>query len=167
MSVWRAALVVGTGIACALASPLKPSAFAASATGHVSVTILPALAVTENAPIDFGIIGAPKVPGQIVLSPVGTTSGPPGYAVTGSPAAGRLTIIGPPNAAVSIVFSSGDALTGPGPAMPIGSFTHNAGATPMLNGAGLLNLSIGATLTVGASQTPGTYAGTYRVMANY
>ena len=155
-------------LTAAAAAILLPSAArAATATGHASVTIVPALAVSETAPMDFGTVGVTKAGGSVVLSPNGTRSGPATYSFDGSARPGQFTVTGTPNAAIAISFSSGDAVTGPGPAMALGSFTHNAGHAPALNSAGNLSLAVGATVTVGAAQPYGSYAGTYSVTVNY
>jgi spore coat protein U-like protein len=153
------------GAAAALLLPA--AALAATATGHASVTIVAAIAVSEIAPMDFGTVGVTKAGGSVVLSPTGTRSGPATYSFDGASRPGQFTVAGTPNAAVAISFSSGDAVNGPGPAMALGSFTHNAGRAPALNSAGSLSLAVGATVTVGAQQPYGSYAGTYTVTVNY
>jgi hypothetical protein len=153
------------GAATALLLPAD--ALAATATGHASVTIVAAVAVSEAAPRDFGTVGVTKAGGTIVLSPNGTRSGPATYSFHGSSRPGQFTVTGTPNAAVAISFSSGDAVTGPGPAIALGSFTHNAGPAPALNSAGTLSLAVGATMAVGAAQPYGSYAGSYTVTVNY
>jgi hypothetical protein len=108
-----------------------------------------------------------KAGGSVVLSPTGSRTGPATYSFDGSSHPGQFTVSGTPNAAVAISFSSGSAVTGPGPAMVLGSFTHNAGSAPALNSAGSLSLAVGATVTVGTAQPYGSYAGTYAVVVNY
>jgi Domain of unknown function (DUF4402) len=153
------------GAAAALLLPA--AAGAATATGHAAVTIVAAVAVSETQPMDFGTVGVTKAGGSVVLSPGGTRSGPATYSFDGSSRPGQFTVQGTPNAAVAISFSSGDAVTGPGPAMALSSFTHNAGSAPALDSTGKLSLAVGATVTVGTSQPYGTYAGTYNVIVNY
>ena len=58
-------------------------------------------------------------------------------------------------------------MTGPGPAMLLGAFTHNAGPSPSLDSAGSLTLAVGATVAAGAAQPSGVYAGRYAVIVNY
>ena len=146
---------------------LPAAALAATAIGHASVTIVAALALSETAPMDFGTVGVTKAGGNVVLSPNGTRSGPATYSFDGSSRPGQFTVAGTPNAAIAISFSAGDAVTGPGPAMALGSLTHNAGRAPALNSAGTLSLAVGATVTVGAAQPYGSYAGSYAVTVNY
>lgn len=130
-------LCVAVLLSAALASP----AMAASTTGHVSVTILPAAAVTENTPISF--VGA------------------------GATSAGVLSLVGAPHTAVTLSVGPGDRLAHPGTAISVGAFAHNAGLSPSLNGAGVLNVAVGATVAVASSQPAGSYSGTYTVIVNY
>lgn len=143
------------------------TAAAASAIGHASVTIVKSIVVAESAPLSFGMIGATPSGGQVVLSPSGTVSGPNGYTLGGAATVGKITVLGEPGAAVTISFGTAAALTGPGVPMSIGGFTHNAGASPALDGAGQLVFSVGATLGVNAVQSPGSYSGSYVVTVNY
>jgi hypothetical protein len=83
-----------------------------------------------------------------VLSPTGNLTGSARGLSTARP--GAFTILGPPNAAVVISFSTDGKVIGPGPAMLLGAFTHNAGPSPSLGSAGSLTLAVGATVTVGA-----------------
>ncbi|HXZ02219.1 MAG TPA: DUF4402 domain-containing protein [Stellaceae bacterium] len=157
------AAITTSMVACLAASELC----AATATGHASVTILRAIMASETAPMSFGQLGPPSGGGAVALSPTSGITGPPGLGVAGTAAAGKFTVTGQPSSAVTISFSSGNVLAGPGPAMALGSFVHNAGATPALDGSGTLTFSVGATLAIGAAQPPGSYSGTYAVTVNY
>src|SRR5260370_39094516 len=82
-----------------------PAALAASATGHVSVTILPTAAVVGGTGMSFGTVGAASAPGRVVLSPAGRSSGPAAYSFTRSSAAGRVTLPCAPRTAGRISLS--------------------------------------------------------------
>jgi Domain of unknown function (DUF4402) len=140
------------GSAIALAAVLMSNAaFGATALGHVSVTILPTTAgVMESSPIELAGLSVTK-------------AGGPAHS-TGH---GVVTVTGAPNEAITISVSSSDPITGPGPAMSLGSFTHNAGKSPALSGAGSLTFAVGTTVAMGASQPSGAYAGSYTVTVNY
>lgn len=143
------------------------AAAAASATGHASVVLLEAITLAESAPMSFGQVGGTGAAGSVVLAPTGAINGPAGFRFAGAPAAARFTVAGERSSAVTISFSAGNSLTGPGPAMPLGGFTHNAGASPALDSTGSLTVAVGATLGVGAAQPPGSYSGSYTVTVNY
>ena len=144
------------GAAVVLASALlSHAALGATAIGHASVTILPTpAAVAEVTPMHFDGTGVTKSGGRTMLSATGSK-------------AGIVTIRGEPNTAVTISFASGDAASGSGAAMSVGSFSHNAGKSPAMDSAGRLTLAVGATMTMAASQSHGHYAGTYSVVVNY
>jgi|SRR5713101_5983070 len=149
MGVMNKQMKAAGSSAIALAAVLlSNAAFGATAVGHVSVTILPAAAVMETTPIELATEGVTKA-GRIAAHP------------------GVVTLTGAPNEAVSISVSANDSVTGPGPALELGGFTHNAGRTPMLSSAGGLTLAVGTTVAMGASQPHGAYAGSYTVIVNY
>ena len=58
-------------------------------------------------------------------------------------------------------------MTGPGTAMALGNFTHDAGGSPAFDGSGDLSFNVGADLTVNASQAAGEYSGSYSVTVDY
>jgi len=159
-------MIAGVGALLVLDATSHPGR-AATAVGHASVTLLPAISVTETAAMDLGSIGITKAAGTVILTPAGRVSGPSGYSFTGVPNPGQFTVVGAPNAAVGISFSRGDAMTGPGPALALGDFTHNAGASPALSSTGTLTFAVGAAVTIGAAQPTGGYSGTYSVVVNY
>src|SRR6266851_5947263 len=123
---------------------LSNTALGATAIGHVSVTILPSAAVMETMPIELEATGR-----HMATRP------------------GVVTLIGAPNEAVTISVSANDPVTGAGPALQLGRFTHNAGRTPMLSSDGSLTLAVATTVKTGASQPHGAYAGNYSVIVNY
>ena len=51
--------------------------------------------------------------------------------------------------------------------MTVNSFTLNVPSSRKLNNQGTDMFKVGATLNVGASQTPGVYTGTYTVTVTY
>lgn len=130
---------------------------------------LPVYAQTleEDNPMSFGAIVVDPLGDTVVLTPGGVISGQNLSVFSGMAAGGEFSAQGDPLAAISISFSSGDALTGAGTAMGLGTFTHNAGGTPAFNGAGNLTFNVGATLTINASQAAGQYSGTYTVFVDY
>ena len=138
---------------------------AADVTGNATAKISSAITVTEDTAMAFGTILKDATGATLVLNTVGGVSGAPGgYTLSGSAASAAFTASGDPGAPVSLSFASG-SLTGPGTAMALDGFTHNAGAA--FDGAGALSFNVGASLTVGANQISGDYAGTYTVTVNY
>ncbi|HKW54376.1 MAG TPA: DUF4402 domain-containing protein [Stellaceae bacterium] len=138
----RIAFIAATVLA---ANTVPAAALAATATGHVSVTILPATAaVSETTPIELDSVG-----NRIVTRP------------------GIVTLTGAPNLAVAISITANDTVSGSGQALQLAAFTHNGGRAPTLNGNGKLTLAIATTVKQGAAQPQGAYSGSYTVIVNY
>lgn len=141
-------------------------AFATDQTGNASADIQQAISITEDTAMDFGNIAVDGAAGTVTISSAGSVSGPAGYSFSGSPAAGTFTASGDASTAVTISFTGG-SLTGPGTAMTLSNFTHDAGGSPALDGTGNLTFNVGADLGVNLSQASGAYSGTYTVTVNY
>tara|TARA_B100001989_G_scaffold249166_1_gene223988 strand:+ start:162 stop:620 length:459 start_codon:yes stop_codon:yes gene_type:complete len=121
----------------------------------------------ELREMSFGIIIPDSAGDVVTLSPSGGLSSQNMTIFSGSPQSGFFTVKGDKNTAFVISFSSGDVLTGPGGNMPLGSFTHDAGASPAFPPNGTITFNVGASLTIGASQQGGGYTGSYTVFADY
>lgn len=144
------------------------SAFAGNGTGNATADVSAAITVTENTPIAFGSILKDGTGATLVLDTAGSITGAPGgYSLAGSPTAAQFTANGDASSAVSISFSTGDTLVSGANSMALGSFSHNAGGSPVLSGAGAMTFNVGASLTVDTAQASGSYAGTYDVTVNY
>ena len=149
-----AAIVLGPIL---LLAGLKPAA---------AVSCNTTIAITEQTQMNFGTIGAVNGGGTVTVSSSGSASGPAGFFLTGTHAAGGFKVTGSKNCAIVISFTSG-SLTGPGSGMTVNNFTTNAGASPTLNAQGTFSFNVGASLVVNASQTAGSYSGTYSVTVIY
>jgi hypothetical protein len=155
------ALVAGV-LASVLTAP-TPSAIAA--TGRTSATILQAITVTETAPMSFAAVAPPPRGGTVVLTPVGTLSGSSGFVFYGTPSPAAFHAHGAANYPASVSISTGNVVTGPGPAMQLATFAGNTPAN--FDNAANLKFAIGATLTINPNQAPGEYTGTFAVTVNY
>lgn len=96
--------------------------------------------------------------GSIVLLNMNPAAHAAEFNVTGD-ANAPYTITLPVNGEVS--------LTGPGAAMAIGSFTSTPTSAGTLNSGGTGTIAVGATLTVGSNQVPGSYSGNFSVTVAY
>ncbi|MCB1782814.1 MAG: DUF4402 domain-containing protein [Alphaproteobacteria bacterium] len=155
------------GIAAASMSVGAQAAHAASQTGNASAVIQNPIVITEDTAMDFATIIADQAGDTVTLTAAGSISASGSSTFSGSPAAGAFSVTGTPSAAVTLSFSTGDTLTGPGTAMPLGNFTNDAGGSPAFDGSGNLAFNVGADLTVNATQTAGSYSGTYTVTVDY
>ena len=157
-------------LASALGFGLLASAMPANATdqtGNASAEIQEQLTITEDTAMDFATIAADPTGDTVTLTAADAISSTGTSTFSGTPSAGEFTATGTPNASVTISFSTGDTLTGPGAAMGLGTFTTDAGGTPALDGTGELTFNVGANLGVNAGQVGGTYTGTYTVTVDY
>ncbi|MGB9082212.1 MAG: DUF4402 domain-containing protein, partial [Desulfuromonadaceae bacterium] len=109
--------------------------------------------------VAISTIGARSVTsGSIVLLNMNPTAHSAAFNVTGD-ANVQYTITLPVNGEVS--------LAGPGAAMAVGSFTSNPTSAGTLNSGGTGTIAVGATLTVGSNQVPGSYSGSFSVTVTY
>lgn len=140
---------------------------AADQTGNATAEIQQALIITEDTAMDFAVIIADPIGDTVTLTAANAISAANASTFSGTTAAGGFSVTGTPSAAVTISFSSGDSLTGPGAAMALGTFTTDAGGTPAFDGSGDLAFNVGANLGVNAAQVGGSYAGTYTLTVDY
>ena len=149
-------------------SVLSYSAFAANQTGNASATISTLIAVTEDTQMAFGNVSVDSAGGTVTLTSAGGISADnANYVFSGTPAGAAFSATGDASAPVTISFSTGDTLTGPGTAMALQNFTNDAGGSPAFDGTGNLAFNVGADLVVNASQTAGSYSGTYTITVDY
>lgn len=125
-----------------------------------TATIVGPLSLSKVSDMNFGTIAVGAGAGTLVLgtdnsrTPAGVTLVPPAAGIAAS-----FTVAGEASRAIAITLPADGTVTlaGPGVAMPVNTFVHNAGATPALNGSGAAAFTVGATLTINAGQASGTY----------
>lgn len=156
-------LVQGNGLTSPAATVLLP----------VSVRFWRTLTVAEQTQLNFGAIemrtGAAviKLDPQTGIRSFVSGSGNVNLVTSPTPTAGVFNITGEPNVSVTVTLPSSITLTGStGGTMTVNTFTKSV-ASPTLNSSGQLSLGIGANLNINASQTAGTYTGTYTLTINY
>ena len=169
----RKILTTLVATAAVAASGYAANALAASDTGASDAVILVPLSIAHNggASLDFGTI-APDVGGATVqVTTAGAASVTAGAAVlTGATSADAFTVTGEGGMSYTISLPATITLTSGGNNMTVNNVVSNP-ATPATLPAGpgsvTQTLNVGGDLVVGASQAPGTYAGTYTVTVNY
>ncbi len=132
------------------AAVLAPgAASAATATAYISVTVPLYLSMGMTSGMNFGAVVPNGGPGEVKLSPAGERQGTNVDVIgggTGTPASFALS--GGPNQAYAISLPD-TATIANGPArIRITTFTHDAGATPRMNGDGGYLFNVGATLRI-------------------
>lgn len=156
--------------AAAMAFIVAPAAIAQSSStdsATANATIIAAIQLSNAASLEFGDIVQDTAAGTVTVDTAGaaTTSGlthlggesAAGFDVTGD-SSKTFAVTLPANGTVS--------LAGPGPAMGVNSFTSSCSATCALTG-GSGSFTVGATLSVAANQTAGSYTGTFDVTVAY
>jgi hypothetical protein len=148
-------------------------AFLVLASASLGARAQKAITISNTAPLVFGKFAAGSG-GTVTISPAGARSatGAVVLSSTGAGSAASFILSGTPNKAFTIVTLPANGtvvLTGPGGSMAVNNFISSpAAATGGAFGAtGAATLLVGATLTVGPSQAPGAYAGTFSVTVNY
>lgn len=144
------------------------AALAGDLTGAASASISRLVTVNEDAPLSFGVIATNSKQCTVTLSPAGDVACPSQpFQFSGSVAPATFTVGGNSATPVTISFSTGDSLTGPGSTMTLDNFQHDAGASPVLDGVGSLVFNVGADLRVKNNQASGLYTGNFTVSVNY
>ena len=136
-----------------------------------TATIVGPLALTKVSDMDFGTIAATGTAGTVVLgtdnsrTAVGPALVPPAAGVAAS-----FTVAGEPNKTFTITLPADGtvSLISGGNTMAANTFVHNAGANPVLSGAGAGAFTVGATLSVAANQAAGIYtSASFNVRIDY
>jgi len=150
-----------------------------SSQGSEAVVVTP-LSFIEVDDLNFGtIVPSSTSSGVVRLQSNGTRTATNGIVLIGNdhqPAefAGR----GTQNQIVDIAVGANTVLlTGPGPAMPMAQFQIGSTPTTILTTSptffrigsptGIFRFPVGAELTVGQNQPPGTYSATWEITLNY
>lgn len=163
-------LLLAAGAATLSASVFSTGAFAASATGNASVTVLEPLAITAGAgAMDFGdVAGDADNATTVSLATTGVATAGAGATAAGTPSAGDFDVTGEGSLFYNITLPANTLLTGGGGAdMTVDNFSSDAGANPQLSAAGTDSFSVGAILNINANQGAGGYTGTYSVTVEY
>lgn len=157
-----------TALALTAAMAAPGGAFAASATGNAAADIAQPIAVTEAQQLNFGRVVPSGTSGTVTIATDGSRSISGGVSTLGGTVqAGTFDVTGEGSAEYSVSLPASISLSdGSGNSMTVDSFNDNAGSPPSLSG-GSDSFSVGAALSVGANQTPGSYSGTYTVTVNY
>jgi hypothetical protein len=154
-------------------------AFTATAFGQLSATanagarIIAPLAIALNTDLHFGTIMKGALASTVEITPAGVRTVLTGNATLSALApaatAARFTITGEPTLSYSITLPASTSITGPGPAMTVNVFTGDVVSPNTIPAGGSQILNVGAVLNVatGATQTSGTYTGTFNVSVNY
>ncbi len=141
---------------------------AATTSASMTLDIGTAFSIVKTSDLTFGSILLPGTNGTLVIAPDGTASATGGVLApgTGASAAG-FSVTGPAGNAYTITLPASSIITDGVTNLTVDAYTHDAGTTPTLDGAGEAAFNVGATVNVTAIATVGTYSGTFEVIADY
>lgn len=152
--------------------------FAATETTTATATVIEPIAITKTAELVFGKF-APGAGGTVTVSTSGTrtASGAILSTIGSTPTAAKFDVTGDADATYSIDWSVASLLTDPGSSETMtltkisdldasGAVTGEVGSGT-LSAGGAQSIYLGGTLTVGAAQAAGDYAGDVTVTVEY
>lgn len=165
--------------ACACFAAMPAMAAPAVSPGSTEAIIIRPLSFINVDDLNFGRIVPSATAGTVVLAPTGTRTANNGIVLvsnTHQPA--RFAGQGTANQQVAISISASTILiNGPGASMVVRNFTIGSTPTAILgttpqrftigSATGIFAFPVGATLDVGANQSPGVYTGTWDITLNY
>jgi len=172
-SIYRKLLVVA-GCAALIGAVDVGVSYAATGSTTATGTVVVPISITKVVDLNFGkfMVGASL--GTVVVDTANlqtTSGGATSTAALGAGAkAATFTVAGETLATYAITYSAAPTLTGPGTAIPIGTFTTavtGGGSVGTLPVGGSHTLIVGATASVEAGQAPGVYSGNLDVTVNY
>jgi len=167
ITLLRGMLVIGGVLFLAAGNPARAQS---SASANASVTIVPAIALTNNTALAFGLIVAGPG-GTVTLTTSGsrTKTGTIILPSSESYSEAAFVVLGPAEETFSLSLPSSVTLglAGGSATMTITNFTSNPSTGGSLNSGGSATVTVGGTLNVGANQTLGSYVGSFTVTVSY
>ena len=143
-----------------LVSGERAEAISAGASATIAIPVT----VSETTALSHGTVTASGSLGTVVISSAGSRSVTGGVAeLGGTVSQGIFAVTGEANSAFTTTVSSTSSLTGPGTAMTA-TLTKSA---PSNLSSGSATVNVASSLAVAASQTAGSYSGSYTVTVNY
>jgi spore coat protein U-like protein len=172
--------VLGWFVAGAIgACTASTAAYADQQTADAQIAVVRPLEFIKVEDLDFGRIIRATTAGTVTIAPNGTRTKTGDLILIGTgfqPA--EFAGFGSNNQRVDISLGSNSIfVTGPGAPMRVRDFTLGSTPTAVLtsnprrfrivSASGIFLFPVGATLEVGANQTPGTYSGNWTITLNY
>lgn len=158
----KKSLIKILAINLALFMSLINNAFAITASGDADVTIVSPLTISQDQPLNFGIV-APDNEATSTVDQDGVVVGNANY-FSGAQKA-IFDVTGYNNSAYDITLDTSVTLTGVGDDMSA-TLSVDGGTSRTLS-SGSDSFDVNGTLTIGMAQAAGSYTGTYNVAVNY
>jgi hypothetical protein len=172
--------LIGSAVTAYAALAFSAPALADSKTADAQIAVVRPLEFIQVENLEFGRVIRGTTASTVTIAPDGTRTKVGSVILVGSdhqPA--RFAGMGTFNQRVDISLGANQIfITGPGAPMRVHTFI--VGSTPTAiqlstsprrfrigSASGIFNFPVGATLDVGANQTPGTYTGTWTITLVY
>lgn len=143
-------------------------------TASATAKILTAIEISKTTDLHFGTMVSTASEGTCTVSATSNERTQDGGVtlLTQTPTFSRaeFSVGGDANATYSITLPADETISisdGDGHSLSVDNFTHSAGVTPTLDESGEDDFFVGATLTVQASSTAGTYTGNFSITVAY
>lgn len=164
-------LLLSAAAALVLSSLAAAPAFAASASGDASVTVLRALTVTKNADLTFGTVVRPATTGTVEVTTAGARNFTGGVTGVGAGFGNAdFTVAGEGGQAISVTVPATITLANGGDNLTVNTSNTGSGSQTLsgsLGGAGSHNVKVGGTITILSTTATGTYTGPFLVSTDY
>lgn len=160
------ALVAGLGLLTVGA------AFGATASSNASADIVPAIAISNTAALEFGQVASSGSTGTVSISAAGVRGSLGGVTLGNqiTVSAASFDVTGAANNTYAITLPSSITLDdGASHTMTVDTFVSSPTvvASGTLSALGAQTLTVGATLHVGINQVAGDYTGSFNVAVDY
>lgn len=143
---------------------------AASATANATANVVTPITIAKNTDLRFGKFSPGITTGTVLIATGGGRTATGGVSLSALDAGGAasFTVTGDTVATYAITLPTNGTvtITNGANSMAVNDFVSNPSGTGTLT-AGTQNLSVGATLSVGANQAAGSYTGTFQVSVDY
>jgi hypothetical protein len=172
---WLGWMVAGAMGSLAASMP----AYAEQETADAQIAVVRPLEFIRVENLDFGRVIRSSTAGTVTIAPDGTRTKTGGVTLIGTGfQAAEFAGMGTNNQRVDVSLGANFInVTGPGAPMRVHTFVIGSTPTAILtttprrfrinSPTGIFIFPVGATLDVGANQTPGTYTGTWSITLNY
>ncbi|WP_338465574.1 DUF4402 domain-containing protein [Novosphingobium sp. ZN18A2] len=162
-------IILVAASAAAFSTPAHAAPSSATASGDATATVVSPITLDHDsgAVLAFGSFSA-GTGGTVVVNRNGrgSVTGDVSFVAASTNSADSFTVGGQADTAFSISTTDSTVSTG-GTTPSTMDFTTNAPAKGTLDSSGAATFTVGGTLTVGASQAPGSYTGTYDATVTY
>jgi len=145
------------------------TADAATASSPASADLVPAIAITNTVPLEFGQIVPSATIGTVTVPTAGNRAISGGVTLANGIVAtpSSFDVTGSADSTYAITLPTSITLLGVGPPMVVDGFVSDPSGNGLLSPQGTQTFPVGATLHVGVNQPAGEYTGTFDVNIAY